>query len=174
MLKFFLLVALAFLVLRVMFSLAGDHDTGDGGDGDDGGHDSGESSSIFTLRNFTHFGIGYGATGALATNLGSGSLAANVYGILGGVLLAVLAGMLFGAIRRQQANSVSNIELLVGKQGRVITAIPNMGVGQIQTQDQFGTTAILSAQSQGGALDQGSQVEITSVAAGTVIVAAVG
>jgi membrane protein implicated in regulation of membrane protease activity len=182
MLTFFWSVVLFFFLFRALSAFMGDHETGDGGGEihDTGSHETnaeGEHgtvmfSSFFTLRNFLHFGIGFGAVGVLAVNLGYGPVPACGFAILGGFVLAFLGALFFGAIYRQQGNTVASLDLLVGKPGRVITAIPSGGVGQIETLNQFGTTITVSAQSQDGAITLGSRVEIISVVANALIVRA--
>lgn len=163
-LEIFLGIAVVCLVIFAVLSAFGadDHHTGiTGGDMHDG--DGIATSDVLTLRNLLLFGIGFGAAGALARFLGLNPWFASGAGLLMGAVLVAIAVAFYRSIRKQESNSVTSAQSLVGKHATVTTAIPPGGYGEITTQNDLGTTVNLDAVSSSGLIPAGSLVEIKSV-----------
>jgi len=130
-------------------------------------------STLFSLRNFLLFLVGFGAAGAEAVNAGYNAWQASGFGLVGGVVLAILGLFFYRAIGKQQGNSAPRLAALVGKNASVITGIPLNGYGEIRMNNEFGTAVTLPAQSKDGAISSGSTVEVTDIVANVAMVKAV-
>ncbi len=144
-----------------------------GGGHDHGGHDGdgdGFMTDLFTLRNIFLFGVGFGALGSIANAYGAGPLVSSFAGTVAGVLMAVFGAWLFRLLRKQQANSVTSLETLVGTSARVTTTIPKGGRGEIATINEHGVNVTMSAQSSDEAIMENVNVTILSVVGNTATV----
>ncbi len=159
-----------FFVISTVFGM--EHGDVDGHDHGDGDGEGGFMTDLFTLRNLFLFGVGFGAIGFIARYLGAGPLGSSFAGIGAGVLMAMFGAWLFRALRNQQANSIVDLETVVGKTASVITAIPEGGRGEISTTNSHGARVTMPAQSSGGAVSEQTPVKVTSVVGNTAIVEA--
>jgi membrane protein implicated in regulation of membrane protease activity len=139
----------------------------------DGAHHGSIASAIFSFRNFLVFMVGFGASGLLAIQAGLTAWPSIGCAFIGGLILAGLIYLFFEAVGRQQGNTLSNPNALVGKRARVSIAIPPNGFGEIQTTNEFGSSVSLPARSK-GAVEAGRSVNVEGVDGGvaTVSVAA--
>lgn len=159
----FLIIGIVCVIGFVILSAFGHDDHGtDGGDG--------LTSDILSLRNLLLFGTGFGAAGSLVTHLGFGPIWATAAGLLVGVVMVILTVLFFRSVRSQQSNSVTSLKDLAGKAGFVTSRIPEGGLGEISIRNVQGTQVHLCAQSQGGEILSGTQVEIVEIVGDRAIV----
>ncbi len=164
-----LIAGLVCLSLSHIFDIGG-HDADFGHDHGGDGESDGLMTNLFTLRNFFIFALGFGASGAIAARLGANDLIASIWGLVAGVLLALLGSALYRAMRGQQASSLTHSNALVGKRAKVLTAIPSGGRGEITTTNAQGTTVALPARSSSGEIVQNTIVNITAMDGDTATV----
>lgn len=158
-------------------SEGGDHDVGidlhDGGgdihggdihDGDAPDHHDGPR--VFSIRNFALFGMGFGATGTIATQAGCSTVEASLWGASTGVVMVWLIYMLYKMLYSQQASSISNLENIRNRPGVVSIRIPENGIGEVQTKNEYGVTVTVTAQSVSGEIPVGTKVFILSFVSG--------
>ena len=117
-----------------------------GGHGGDHHHDfqhDGDSDvvSIFSPKILAVFCVGFGAAGLIASILNAGVFVATFSGAGSGIILAAIAFFALSYMHKQQANSLVGTEDIVGRTGRVTTAIPSEGVGEVAVtiQQQYST-----------------------------------
>jgi membrane protein implicated in regulation of membrane protease activity len=178
MLAIFLIIALASLAFSILSALFGGDTGGDvhldtshvDTSSSGGGHDGIMFSDVLTLRTLLMFGVGFGAAGAIATNMGYGPGMASVGGLEGGCLIAALGVWFYRIIHGQQGNTAPRLDMLSGKRAMVVTDIPESGQGEVTTTNEFGTTVTLPAQSPEGRIKLGSTVEIVAVVGNTATV----
>jgi hypothetical protein len=144
------------IVLAFSAFFGGEHHGGDGHadlshDGDHGG-----PVSFFSPRIMAIFAVGFGACGAIATVLGAGVFGSVIGGFVAGAVMAGLGFVVVSLLYKQQVNSLLSTSGVVGKVGRVTTAIPEKGSGEVGVtlQSQYGTYLARSKDGQGIALGQ--------------------
>ncbi len=148
------------------------HDDGNVDSGDSGSTHGENGPSILSLRNFFLFGIGFGAAGSVATDMGYSLMWSSVAGFSFGVVVAFVGWLFYRTIGRQQATSNTNTRTLVGKKATVSTFIPSGRVGQVAAQDQYGNRMYLDARSSDGTdLNEGEVVTIIDAVGNSATVA---
>lgn len=140
--------------------------------GDHDGISSGENgASLLSLRNLFLFGIGFGASGLIATHLGYSLIWSSVIGIVFGGFVAFIGFWFYQTISRQQATTNTDTRNLIGKRATVTTHIPIGRFGQVTTQDEHGSTVYLTAHADGNiSFEQGTSVIIIEASGNTVTV----
>ena len=160
----FLVILVACLVFFMLSAVFGGDTSGADADVMGGDHDGVVfTSNVLTIRNFFLFGVGFGASGVIATYLGSGGFAASIWGVGAGVVMVIVGVWFYSLVRRQESNTVANPAILVGKHAVVTTPIPDGGRGEIMTSNEFSATVHLAAQSPSGAVPTGTEVVVVSV-----------
>lgn len=169
---FLLILAGCLLFFVLIASFGGDASGGDA-DAGVGGHDDGGifTSNILAVRNLFLFGAGFGAGGAIATYLGCGVVASSAWGIGVGVCMVVVVVWFYALVRRQQSNTVSSPEALVGKHAVVVTEIPENGIGEISATNEYGALVYIVARTRSGEISIGEKVIVKSVEGHTATVA---
>jgi len=163
---FFITLLLCFTVwVAMVFMGLGDDggDTGDHSHGDADHHD-GAMPNVLTIRNIMLFGVGFGASGYISTYNGNDFQTSFIVGLVFGTGTAYLGYKFFQLIRKQEGNSLTCLNFLEGTEARVLTAIPGKGFGEITARNEFGTTIIVMARSEGSDISEGSKVRIVSIA----------
>src|SRR3989344_1271689 len=164
-----------FFLFSLFFGGDGDGDIGDGDvdasgmDHDVDGHGSGPS--VFSIRTFMLFGVGFGAAGAIAKHSGYTVLGASLWGVLLGVVMAAIGYFFIVALMFQQSSTISNPKKLIGKNGRITVAITESSLGEIETVDEHGTGTTLLARSETGtSINAGAAISIVDVVGSQAIV----
>ena len=163
---FFITLLLCFAVwVAMVFMGLGDDggDTGDHSHADSDHHGETTIPNVLTIRNIMLFGVGFGASGYIASYNGSDFQTWFIVGLIFGTGTAYAGYKFFQVVRKQEGNTLTRLSLLEGKNGRVTTAIPATGFGEIVAQTEFGSAISLSARSQDVASPEGSTVRITSI-----------
>ncbi len=114
----FLLVTLIFGELFDFFEF--DHDFEHGGPG------------LFSSRVIAVFITAFGCFGAIGTQYGMSPMAASGLGVASGLFFGGVIFVFARFLYSQQASSDVRPADLVGRQGRVVVAIPAGGIGQIR------------------------------------------
>lgn len=159
----------------------GDHDLHHGDFGGDshggdthqhGHHDDGTSYKEFlSIRSLLLFGTGFGAAGAISSQLGFGPWLIPIFGVMSGSFFSWLGVKLFRFLRRQEATTSFSFFELEGGLGRLTVAIPAGGVGEIQVNDLHGETHFLLAQSEDGLeIRVGQDVQVVSATSDKLVV----
>jgi hypothetical protein len=130
---------------------------------------------LFSLRNATYFLFVFGAIGS-ALGLIRGRTGLFDLLIAGGAGLAtgVMVHSVFGYIRRTDSAEVASDSTLVGKTARVTLPVSPASLGKIEL--SFGGQRVellarpFGSEAEGGALEQGCEVVIVEMTAGTALV----
>ncbi len=136
------------------------------GDADDGGN-------VLSVRNILLFCMGFGGGGAIAVSLGAGLWGSIVAGTGGGLAIAAVGIVFFRMLRRQEATTGYDSNLLAGATGTVTLAITPGRTGEISVRDNRGAAVRLSATASkdvSEVLNVGAVVTIKSIHDGTAII----
>ena len=148
----------------------GGHDITHGG-ADASHHDVTGTPKIFSLRILMLFGMGFGAVGAITRYYGSSIAYSSLWGFLSGAVFGTVGYFFFSIIFHQQASTSMIADSMVGKKAEIVTAIPQNGLGQVLTTDNYGRNVYLAARSEDGApLPANTTVIIVSVSGNSAIV----
>ena len=167
----FVTIALVGLLILVLSALSGaghmDHDHDFHGletHADHGVH-HGETSqpdqhapSPFSMRVISLFLVGFGAMGAIGDRRGWGYMVSSVAGILAGLGVGLSGWQFIKLLLRQQGSSTVSSEDLVGKTGKVITAIPFSGIGEISVVVKGQLLHFMAREIGGDAIEAGLEV----------------
>ena len=172
-----LVASLIFLVQMVLTLIGMDghdvdasFDVSDFGDVDASTMDTGGALSLFSIRNFINFFMGFGWAGvSLYDTIGSNFLL-----ILAAIVVGVLFVLMFFYIRKQtrklEANGAFNIRNCEGKTANVYLRIPAKGKGKGKIQISVnGAFHELDALTDGEAISTGQKVRITQILDGETL-----
>lgn len=172
-----LVASLIFLVQMVLTLIGMDghdvdasFDVSDFGDVDASTMDTGGALSLFSIRNFINFFMGFGWAGvSLYDTIGSNFLL-----ILAAIVVGVLFVLMFFYIRKQtrklEANGAFNIRNCEGKTANVYLRIPAKGKGKGKIQISVnGAFHELDALTDGEAIATGQKVRITEILDGETL-----
>lgn len=172
-----LVASLIFLVQMVLTLIGMDghdvdasFDVSDFGDMDASTMDTGGALSLFSIRNFINFFMGFGWAGvSLYDTIGSNFLL-----ILAAIVVGVLFVLMFFYIRKQtrklEANGAFNIRNCEGKTANVYLRIPAKGKGKGKIQISVnGAFHELDALTDGEAISTGQKVRITEILDGETL-----
>jgi len=172
-----LVASIIFLVQMVLTLIGMDghdvdasFDVSDFGDVDGSTMDTGGALSLFSIRNFINFFMGFGWAGvSLYDTIGSNFLL-----ILAAVVVGILFVLMFFYIRKQtrklEANGAFNIRNCEGKTANVYLRIPAKGKGKGKIQISVnGAFHELDALTDGEAIATGQKVRITEVMDGETL-----
>ena len=172
-----LVASLIFLVQMVLTLIGMDghdvdasFDVSDFGDVDASTMDTGGALSLFSIRNFINFFMGFGWAGvSLYDTIGSNFLL-----ILAAIVVGVLFVLMFFYIRKQtrklEANGAFNIRNCEGKTANVYLRIPAKGKGKGKIQISVnGAFHELNALTDGEAISTGQKVRITEILDGETL-----
>ncbi len=157
-------------MLAVSHLFGGDHDH----DHDhDHGHDSDHGSgnmSIFSIKVFWMFLVGFGAGGFFSANAGSQVLTASMWGLFGGFIMGAIGYFLMNAFYTRQGNSIIKTSSVVGSIGIVDVAILPGQYGEVRC--NVGThSETFQAQSRiGTPIPISSHVKIVQAIGSTLVV----
>jgi membrane protein implicated in regulation of membrane protease activity len=162
-----LFASVAMLAISVVM---GDHHFEIGGDAGHGGADMGgdiqhgiSMSEILNLRSLALLGVGFSAATMLAQNSGFGISWSYLTGIIGAICFIALGVFLFRLIRNQESNSITTNKSLVGGTAKVVSSIPQNGLGEIILRNELGAAVSLSATTNGADIKSGVAVKILAV-----------
>lgn len=114
-------------------------------------HDGGTSyKEFFSVRSLLLFGTGFGAAGAISSQLGFGFWLIPILGMMSGSLFSWIGVNLFRFLRRQEATTSYSLLELEGTIGHLSIAIPAGGLGEVQVSDIRGEVHFLTACSEDG------------------------
>ncbi len=175
-----LLTSLVFLIQMVLtlvgigdtdsdasFDVSGDTDLGDGS-GDT--MDTGGAIQLFTIRNMVNFLLGIGWGGVCFWNIIPNRLLLAVVAVLCGCLLVAAFLFMYRKLMKLESNGAFDIREAVGQVATVYIRIPAKRSGQGKVQISFGgSVQELPASTEGDAIPSGSQVRITGLIGGKVL-----
>ncbi len=157
-------VLLISLVFGELFEHIGlDHDADDLSHGGPG---------FFSTRVMSVFVTTFGGAGALATYFKLSALPASLIGFLTGIFFATLIYLFARFLYGQQATSEIRGTELVGRQARVVVAIPAGGVGQVRCRVGEELVDKIARSSDGLAIPENTAVTISEVLGEMVVVKA--
>lgn len=167
-----------FYLLSLLFG--GDHDvhhdfSGDGHSVEhdsDGQHDGGNIvKEFFSIRSILLFGLGFGAVGAIGSELKLGFVLIQLLAVASGIFFAWIGIKIFRFLRNQDVTTTTSMAELEGLSGRITTTIPTGGVGEVLIRDMRGEMRYLRVRSEDGeSITNDQNVEVVSVAAGDLVV----
>lgn len=171
-------IYLGLFIFSAVFSLgaflfghdAGDHDVSADAD-HDVSHDGGGMPSIFSTRVISLFLLGFSGMGLIATyvwGLTPGMSA--LCGLGSGAVMGTLAYLLVLMFHREQASSFAEAEDYVGVEGRIATAVPQNGTGEITVSVRGQSRTIFAMTADGSALPEGRMARITRMSGATATV----
>ena len=156
-----------FALAAFVFGHDGDHDVG--GDHD---VDHGDMPSIFSTRVISLFLVGFGGMGIIAYYVWKFSAGySSLCGVGAGVILGAIAYVIIAFFYREQASSGVASEDYVDMVGRISSAIPAHGSGEISVVIRGQLRTVFASTSDGSAVPEGRSVKILSMAGGSAIVA---
>ena len=120
-------IGFLFLLLSLVIGELFDH----GGDLGHGGFEHG-GPGFFSSRVLSVLVTAFGGSGAIATQMGAGTMVSSIIGGLSGVCLA---GIIFAFARflySQESSSDVRREDLIGRTAEVTVTIPSRGLGQVR------------------------------------------
>lgn len=153
------LAGLIVLAFSALFGGHGDHVDGDVHALDHHGVND-DVVSVFSPKIMAVFCVGFGAAGTIAAVLGADVFVSAFSGAGSGLILAAIAFFALSYMHKQQANSLVASDTVVGRSGRVTTAIPSQGVGEVglTVQQQYGTH--MARSKDGGPISTGQVVKV--------------
>ena len=172
------LVASLIFIVQMVLTLIGmdghdvsaDFDVADFGDMDSSTMDTGGALSLFSIRNFINFFMGFGWAGvSFYVTIGPNFLL-----VLTAIVAGVLFVLMFFYIRKQtrklEANGAFNIHNCEGKTANVYLRIPASGKGKGKIQISVnGSIHELDALTDGDAIPTGQKVRITEILDGETL-----
>lgn len=173
------IIYLGLFIFSAVFSLGafifghdgGDHDVSADHDvGHDGGHGDG-MPSIFSTRVISLFLVGFSGMGLIATYVWHLSPGVSAFcGLGSGAVMGALAYMLIVMFHRSQASSFAEAEDYIGLDGRIATAIPQNGTGEITIAVKGQARTIFAVTADGNALPAGQTARIKKMTGATATV----
>lgn len=111
----------------------------------DFGHDH-DHESPWSVRTLALFLVGFGAVGYLGMYFGWPAIVAAGPGVLTGAVLGWIGMKMASTLEDAAGNSVSSLQNLVGRRGRVSARIGGVGgFGEVEISDEFGHTQFVLA-----------------------------
>ncbi len=153
---------LASLVLGDIFEMFG-------GDADIGG-DSGLDFGFLDSRVIAVFITAFGGFGAIGVQMGFGAAASSGFGLLGGVVFALVVSLFGRFLIGQQASSSVTDDDLIGKTAQVAVAIKQGEIGQISIRIGDDRIEKIARSKDGEEIKAGTLVKVHSIAGDSVIV----
>jgi predicted Ser/Thr protein kinase/membrane protein implicated in regulation of membrane protease activity len=146
----------------------GDHEVVDHGADHDADHDG--NMSVFSLKVFWMFLVGFGAGGYFGANAGSSVLGASLWGIVGGLIMGGIGYLLLNYLYKRQGNSVVRTSSVVGSTGIVGVAILPGRIGEVRC-SVYGHDEYFQAQSRiAKPIPVASRVKVVEAMGSTLIV----
>ena len=164
------LFALGFVFVLASAVLA---DVFDSGEVDPGGGDI-ALVSVFSPRIVAAATAGFGAGGALGLMLGLPDSASIVTALVGAALVAGAVYAFLLVLVRQQGNTLTVRDGLVGGVATVVTLIPVGAVGEVSMITGGQLSVYLARSSDAAELRAGTQVQVTGMAGDALLVSATG
>lgn len=167
------LTAFVLIILQTILSLLGgsvDHDYDITADHGDLGH----SWSLFSVRGFFGFLLGFGWIGLITLQRGWGGFASSLIGAIGGVIIAFLLSLLMKAINTLRSDGTLKMENAIGQTGTVYQRIPakRTGQGKIQILVQGRLQTLEAITDADTDIAPQREVKVTSIASGNLLVVA--
>ncbi len=141
-----------------LFGGHGDHDVGHADHSTDG-HES--APSLLSPRAIFAFMTGFGAIGCIATGYGCHAVMASFWGVVAGVVMALLAWFIGYVLYKQQANSSIRPGQVVGTTGTVVTTIYEETPGEVNVKVAGQVVPYLAISAHGGIIRSGTVVLVT-------------
>jgi membrane protein implicated in regulation of membrane protease activity len=160
------IAAVGFAVLLVSYAFGGhgelsDHDVGHG-----------DGPSPLSLKIIAIFAGIFGVVGAIVRAYGGEHHWAILGGTGSGIVAAIPAYWLVRALDRSQSTTEYSEGSLVGREGTVVVAIPNGGLGQVQVAHGLETVTRPARSSDGKPLAAGAVVKVERRAGAALVVGA--
>jgi len=168
-------IYLALFIFSAVFSLGAFLFGHDGGDHDvstdhDVSHDGG-MPSIFSTRVISLFLLGFSGMGLIATYVWRFTPGVSALcGLGSGAVMGALAYLLVLMFHREQASSFAESADYVGLDGRIATAIPQNGTGEITVTVREQSRTIFAMTPDGSALPEGRMARIIRMSGATATV----
>lgn len=134
------------------------------------GVDSGVDFGFLDSRVLAVFITAFGGFGAIGAQLGYGPLASSLFGLLGGVIFAVVVSGFGRFLVGQQASSTFTDEALIGKTAQVTVTIKPGEMGQISTRIGDERVDKIARSREGEEIKAGSTVTVAAIAGDSVLV----
>lgn len=145
----------------------GDHDFDHGGDVDGHGDDS---PGIFSFRTLVVFLTTFGIVGMVCTYYGLSPIFVILLSMVSGACLGTLTWWMMSLAMKQQANSMMNLDSIVGLSAVVTTTIPINGVGEIALQFNSQRKHITAKSELNNSISENTSVKIVSYGSGVAVV----
>ncbi len=134
------------------------------------GIDSGVDFGFLDSRVLAVFITAFGGFGAIGAQMGFGAVASSFFGLLGGVIFAVVVSLFGRFLVGQQASSTFTDDALIGKTAQVTVTIMPGEVGQISTRIGDERVDKIARSKDGEEIKAGTTVTVAGVAGDSVLV----
>lgn len=134
------------------------------------GVDSGVDFGFLDSRVLAVFITAFGGFGAIGVQMGFGAVASSFFGLLGGVIFAVVVSLFGRFLVGQQASSSFNDDALIGRSAQVTVTIKPGEVGQISTRIGDERVDKIARSRDGEEIKAGATVTVAAVAGDAVLV----
>lgn len=132
--------------------------------------DSGADIAFLDSRVLSVFITAFGGFGAIGVQIGWGSLASSLFGLVGGLVFAGVVAAFAAFLNSQQASSHTSASQLVGRTAQVTVSIKPDQLGQITCRIGEERVEKLARTANGVEIKTGAIVRIESIAGDSVIV----
>ncbi|MGD9562230.1 MAG: NfeD family protein [Pyrinomonadaceae bacterium] len=134
------------------------------------GVDSGVDFGFLDSRVLAVFITAFGGFGAIGVQMGFGAVASSFFGLLGGVIFAVVVSLFGRFLVGQQASSSFNDDALIGRSAQVTVTIKPGEVGQISTRIGDERVDKIARSRDGEEIKAGTTVTVAGIAGDSVLV----
>lgn len=141
-----------------------------GGGTPDLGVDSGVDFGFLDSRVLAVFITAFGGFGAIGAQLGFGAVVCSLFGLLGGVVFAVVVSLFGRFLVGQQATSGFTDDSLIGRTAQVTVTIKPGEMGQITTRVGDERVDKIARAKDGEEIKAGTTVTVASIAGDSVLV----
>ncbi len=127
--------------------------------------------TVLSLR-FASFGaIGFGATGAILTALGTAMPITLAAALFTGFVLGFVASRLFRAIRRDMVSGSTSLDTMIGRAGKVLIATERNKLGKVLVHTPVGDVALPARSLEDRRLEAGARIMVVHLDGSIVEVA---
>lgn len=134
------------------------------------GVDSGVDFGFLDSRVLAVFITAFGGFGAIGVQLGFGAVVSSFFGLLGGVIFAVVVSLFGRFLVGQQASSTFTDDALIGRSAQVTVTIKPGEMGQISTRIGDERVDKIARSKDGDEIKAGMTVTVAGIAGDSVLV----
>ena len=168
---FIIIGGLGFLILLISAVFGHDHDHDFADHDHDGMHDGDKGPSVFSIKMFAIAMVGFGGTGfGFQTGTDWPTSLVTLAACGGALVMGALGYVIIKSFWGQQTSSTVKASDIIGCTGRLVDAIPQNGVGQVECPVRGRQDMFLARTNDGHAIASGRTVKIIEKSGQHVIV----